>query len=308
MNPFSLSFSSGLCLFALSILSAGCELQEVQLAESENLVVAEVVLHAGVPLQLAWLHRTRASATRDPLVENAFIRIRNRAGGLMEFTSAPDQECILQRGDTEPGTHGSCYISFANTLEIIPGETYQLTITLADGQVLSGSTTVPADFRVLRPADAVCRVAPLKSFEVSWTVSPGAWVYAAETSLVGIRAALETHNIPVHRDPLRLFGLSVSARDTAIVFPGEFGVFDRFDEDLTEALAFLQQGLPAGVVAEVVIAAADRNYVNWERGGSFNPSGTVRVPSVHGDGTGVFGSLVPRHFQVFVDDTPGTPC
>jgi hypothetical protein len=34
--------------------------------------------------------------------------------------------------------------------------------------------------------------------------------------------------------------------------------------------------------------------VNWVRGGSFNPSGTVRVPSISGGGTGVFGSLVTR--------------
>lgn len=39
------------------------------------------------------------------------------------------------------------------------------------------------------------------------------------------------------------------------------------------------------------IAAGDRNYVNWLRGGRFNPSGMIRVPSVHGDGTGVFGSV-----------------
>jgi hypothetical protein len=44
----------------------------------------------------------------------------------------------------------------------------------------------------------------------------------------------------------------------------------------------------------VVVAAADRNYVNWVRGGNFNPSGLVRVPSVRGDGTGVFGSIVAK--------------
>src|SRR5262245_53594992 len=312
MNTFSFSLSFSLTsvcrLLILSILAAGCELQEVQLAESENMVIAEVVLRAGAPTQLAWLHRTRGSAARDPLVENAQIRIGNTAGAEMELIGAPDELCILEREDTEPGTHGSCYTSFANALEIIPGQSYKLAITLSDGQTLTGSTTVPADFRVLRPVGLACTAAPMKPFEISWTVSPGAWVYAAETSLRGIRAALEPQQIPVNRDPLRLFGLSVSARDTAIVFPGEFGVFDRFDDDLTEALAYLQQGLPPGVIADVVIAAADRNYVNWERGGGFNPSGTIRVPSVHGAGTGVFGSLVPRQFQVRADNSTSPPC
>ncbi|NIR36178.1 MAG: hypothetical protein GWN02_08535, partial [Gemmatimonadetes bacterium] len=94
-------------------------------------------------------------------------------------------------------------------------------------------------------------------------------------------------------DPLYLLGLSVSVADTTITFPSEFGVFNRLDLDQDVAVR-LQRGLPAGVSAEVTITAVDRNYVNWARGGSFNPSGQVRVPSLRGDGTGVFGSTVGR--------------
>ena len=54
------------------------------------------------------------------------------------------------------------------------------------------------------------------------------------------------------------------------------------------------------------IAAADRNYVNWVRGGNFNPSGQVRVPSVRGDGTGVFAATVVRSLRVFAAP-PGAP-
>jgi hypothetical protein len=93
-------------------------------------------------------------------------------------------------------------------------------------------------------------------------------------------------------EPLELLGLAISAADTEIVLPAEFGLFDRFTVDQA-LLAVLQQGLPAGTRAEVTIAAADRNYVNGVRGGSFNPSGRVRISSVTGDAVGVFGSLVP---------------
>ncbi|MGH7460725.1 MAG: hypothetical protein ACREMA_06810 [Longimicrobiales bacterium] len=292
----------------IGLLAAGCELQEVQLAQADDVIIAEVILRAGASSQLAWLHRTRGSAARDPLVEHATVRIEAAHGGILELTPAPEELCMLDREDTETGTHGSCYASFVNAMEIVEGETYRLTVTLSNGGNLTGTTSVPADFTLLRPTTASCSVMPLTQLDVSWTPSSGAWVYAAETSLRGIRAALEPYHVDVTRDPLRLFGLSVSARDTTIAFPSEFGVFDRFDEDLVGALTFLQQGLPAGVTAEVVIAAADRNYVNWERGGGFNPSGTVRVPSVHGAGTGVFGSLVPRSFQVRVGDTSRPPC
>jgi hypothetical protein len=144
--------------------------------------------------------------------------------------------------------------------------------------------------------------------EVAWTASPDAWVYAAETNLRGLAPLLAQQGIELERDPLRLFGLSVSSADTTIVFPSEFGLFDRFDDDLTEALAAIQNGLPSGVVADVVVGAADRNYVNWERGGNFNPSGVVRIGNIRGAGAGVFGSMVGKSFQVRVGSTQHPPC
>ncbi|MBD0319449.1 MAG: hypothetical protein ICV87_03885, partial [Gemmatimonadetes bacterium] len=66
------------------------------------------------------------------------------------------------------------------------------------------------------------------------------------------------------------------------------------------ALTALQSGFPDGVSVHLVVAAADRNYVNGVRGGSFNPSGPVRVSSVTGDGVGVFGSLVPLYVHIRV--------
>jgi hypothetical protein len=95
-------------------------------------------------------------------------------------------------------------------------------------------------------------------------------------------------------EPLDLLGLSIGAADTTSLFPADVGVFDRADELLHPVLVAIRDGLPAGVRATVVVAATDRNYVNWIRGGSFNPSGTVRVPSISGGGTGVFGALVRR--------------
>ena len=124
-----------------------------------------------------------------------------------------------------------------------------------------------------------------------------------ETVIVGIKDGLAPLGIDVESDTLELLGLSISASDTTIVFPGEFGIFSRFelDQDLATSL---QDGLPPGTRAPVMISATDRNYVNWVRGGNFNPSGQVRVPSIRGDGTGVFASTVTRTFEVVVNPTP----
>jgi len=103
----------------------------------------------------------------------------------------------------------------------------------------------------------------------------------------------ESPNLEV--DALKLQGLAISAADTSIVFPRQFGLFERADLD-NELAVLLQQGLPAGVVARVEVAALDRNYTNWVRQGTFNPSGLVRIPSLAGDGTGVFAAYVTDEF------------
>jgi hypothetical protein len=60
----------------------------------------------------------------------------------------------------------------------------------------------------------------------------------------------------------------------------------------------------------VAITAVERNFVNWVRGGSFNPSGTVRVSSIVGDGSGVFGAASTRRFTLIssTDPTMGPLC
>ncbi|MGH7553588.1 MAG: hypothetical protein ACREMQ_11245 [Longimicrobiales bacterium] len=163
---------------------------------------------------------------------------------------------------------------------------------------------------VLRPspsAAALCVLPPDTPLEMLWTRSDGAWVYVVEAELRRIVPALRERGVTLRRDPLRLVGLSISESDTTIVFPAELGIFDRFDDDVTSTLLALRNGLPPGVDAEVLVTAGDRNYVNWVRGGRFDPSGQVRVPSVRGDGTGVFGSMTPRRLRITTTDGPNRP-
>jgi hypothetical protein len=145
------------------------------------------------------------------------------------------------------------------------------------------------------------------SLPLVWTRSEGAWSYQIVAQFSDLAEGLRERGVADPPDELDLIGLAVGGADTTIVFPGEFGVFDRFsvDRDLLLALA---EGLPNGSRADIVFAAGDRNYVNWVRGGSFNPSGQVRVPSVSGEGTGVFGSLVVHRKSLLAeDDGSGLP-
>ena len=75
--------------------------------------------------------------------------------------------------------------------------------------------------------------------------------------------------------------------------------------DRDPALA-LQQGLPTGAAADIVIAAGGQNNVNRVRGRNSSPSGRVRVPGITGDGTGVFGVPVAERVTI-LSDTTGYP-
>ncbi len=297
---------------AALVLFAGCELQEQTIVDIEDVVIAEVHVQLGQGIfgrnrAIAFLHRTiGGQGPGYSEVPGARVELRRSDGSVFELGPAPVRTCAV----TLPveGT-GSCYwLAPSLAGELDPGESLELHITLAEGGVLRSATVVPGDFDLIGVTEgAQCVLAPETPMEVSWTSAQGAWAYINETEITGIRAALAPRGIEVDTDPLKLLGLSVSSGDTTIVFPGEFGVFNRFELDQGVANA-LQEGLPAGTQAAVTISAADRNYVNWVRIGNFNPSGQVRAPSVIGDGTGVFAATLTRTFRVLVnpDSTGGS--
>jgi hypothetical protein len=303
---------AGTALGAVVLVTAACELQEITLVQADDVVVAEAYVELGFAptpdRATAFLHRTLAGGTgASRPVPGAKVVITRRDGYSLEMAETDIGTCVRSTPVDDTGT---CYWAASGvTYRILPGDTLDLQITLADGGVLGGTTVIPGDFTLLTPAPGTynvfpprCHQPPSTPLELRWTRSAGAWAYVNETFLSGLRDALEPKGIPVENDPLYLLGVSVSAQDTTIVFPGEFGVFDRFDLD--QALAVeLQRGLPAGANGRVTITAADRNYVNWIRGGNFNPSGQVRIPSLRGDGTGVFGSSVTRALYVSTDST-----
>ena len=283
-------------LVAVACALAACDLQEVTVAESEDVVVAEITLRAGDSIQTAFLHRTRQPGVSG-VVRDARIEVTNAQGDVLGFLPVDSEACLTEEAR---GAAGSCYVSERSDYAIVPGETYTLRIELTSGEVMTSATRVPETFTLIRPAVAECSLPANTTLPMAWTSSSDAWVYVSETLLHGLAPILRERGIELEDDPLELFGLSISNQDTTVVFPTEFGLFQRFDEDLTRALIAIQNGLPAGVVADVTIAAADRNYVNWERGGNFNPSGLIRVASIRGDGTGTFGSMVTHRVVIHV--------
>lgn len=299
----STSVRRGLAACAL-VLAAGCELQEISLAEPEDIVIVEAILRAGEATQRVLVHRSFGLGAPPA----AQVTVTDEHGMAITLSQVQEGVCLIP--DEEPGAPTTVCYAFSNRDFVVPGRSYTLRVETSDGRVLTGSTRVPGEFDIVRPAAGTCELPADSTYDMEWTASDGAWVYIAEASLLGLRDALGAVGIDVPADPLRLVGLSVGSEDTTIVFPSQFGLFDRFDDDLGDVLVALQDGLPRNVGATVIVGAADRNYVNWVRGGNFNPSGTVRVPSVSGTGgTGVFGSVVTRERNLITEfEASRPPC
>ena len=288
---------------------SGCELQEITLVDLVDVLVAEVYVTLAEDsednLVRAFLHGTPAGAeSGSQTFDDARVTVTREDGLTLTLVVSRNEECLRSYPKDATGTCFLAEAALASSLQT--GDTLELEIVLSDGRTLFGTTSIPGSFQIdsLDPSglDPSCRMEPDELMTVRWSRSAGAWAYVNETSIIGLADALAPDGIDV-KDPLYLLGLSISANDTTIVFPSEFGIFDRFelDQDLTVRL---QQGLPAFTNANISITAVDRNHVNWARGGNFNPSGQVRVPSLRGDGTGVFGAAVVRQFSVVSSDDP----
>jgi len=283
--------------------TVGCDVAEVVLAEPDPLVVAEIYVELSPDGDRATAFLHRGLGEEELPVDGAEVVLSVDAEAFTLPAQADPADCLLE--NSLEAITGSCYGGPLPDGFVEPGDALSVTVTLAEGSEITGQSRIPGDFELVTPTlgTAACALAPDTEVELRWTPSGGAWAYLGETLISGLHGVIDDRGLDAEldEDPLRLTGLSVSSADTTMAYPTEFGVFDRFDLDSDVSL-LLQEGLPAGTSAEVVIAATDRNYVNWVRGGNFNPSGSVRIPSLFGDvGTGVIGTYVSRRFSVETD-------
>lgn len=294
-------------------LLAGCELTEVTTSPTEDVLVVEATLRAGEPIQRVLLHRSLHGG--DVLGEtDAQVSVTTAAGRTIPFEPAPRNACtegLSQEQAESVAARASCYLSApTSSFWVQPGEAYELSVVTRLGARVRGRTTVPAGFDLRSPHLPIsrvytCRIPPETTLPLVWTVAEGAWSYLAVIVVHGLDEALAPRGIVAPRR-LELTGLAISATDTTMVLPTDFGIFERLDVD-DDILRALQGGFPDGTRLELVVAAADRNFVNAVRGGGFNPSGAVRISSVVGDGLGFFGSLVPLQLSIVVGDFPVHP-
>ncbi|MDE2795787.1 MAG: hypothetical protein OXL34_13285 [Gemmatimonadota bacterium] len=314
MSPRKHRRRRAIAILAAPLLAAGCELTEVTVELGDDVIVAEaqVVLtldHDDDEASLtAWtlLHRTY-QPEGAPSLSGAVITVSGEGSETVRLVEQDSVDlCIVPDSTEEFAAEGAaCYRAEATPAPFAPGEMLSLNIRAADGRVLTGTSLVPGAFSLtgLTHEDGRCRLQPDTNYRFVWTPSNDSWAYIIDARLEGLAEAFASRGINAP-DTLYMVGVSIGREDTDIVFPRNLGVFDFFDsdEDEREVIRALRNGLPEGSRAAVAITAADRNWVNWARGGNFNPSGQVRIPSIFGEGAGMFGTAIQR--RVWVRSSP----
>ena len=306
----------------LALCASACEIQQVVVAEPEPFVVAEAFLtaapdseHAREPVLVA-LHASAGGETLIDATATITLSGADRTVGLRRVDAL---RCLAFGHSIDPRQFPgglACYSLPASAddgtadFPIVSGELYRISIELPDGSRLDGATRVP-DAVAFGNESEFCYLPEWTQAQLEWSRAEGTAAYILDLSAIGLGDALAREGIVVDvSDPFLLRGLAIGDSDTTVVLPAEFGLFDRFSLDSELSLA-LQRGVPEGVYVEIVLAAVDANFVDWVRGGDFNPSGLVRTPSLFGDGgTGVIASASTDMLRISTHDEDAivTPC
>jgi len=225
----------------------------------------------------------------DDRVTGASVRIVDQSSGRsLRLEELPDtRDGCRQEGAAVVGT---CYAASVPSGYFAPLAELSLQVALPDGRQLFGTSTIPGPFMPSRPSlqGGRCRADPETNYTIRWGPIRNAWAYIAEAEFKGLR-----QNLWESQDPLYLTAAWMAAPSyrAQMGFPRKLIEGD-VPFNARKAARRLESGLPWGVTVDLAVAAIDRNWANWIRPGQVHVAGVVPVPSVFGDGTGMFGTAV----------------
>lgn len=300
-----------LLLGAAAIGLAGCDVTDISPGSGQKMFVVS----ATVVLTVDPADPSRIGTRAVALVSEAYLQVLTEVpGAAMRITGASGRSLSLVEeedplgactvlpedlygADGPLGPIGSCHTATAASAVFAPGEELTLAVTTPDGGILEGTSRMPAAFgpRGLSVEDGRCRVEPGTGYRFNWAPVDGAWAHVGEAEITGLSPGLWSSADPLYL-PVTVLGRGREVTD--MVFPRDFLFELLSDVDNVELHRTLDAGLPGGARAEVTIAALDRNWANWIREGRLNINGETVIPSVFGDGTGMFGTAVRWKVEV----------
>lgn len=277
---------------ALLPMLGACALDWSEVEDLE-LVVASVTVVLTVDPVDSTVLRTDALAflARDSVdgrVPGASVRIVGGSGRTLRLDELPDTAEACRNAWAKTNSQ-SCYAASVPSAWFAPLEELSLRIATPDGKQLRGKSVIPALFTPsrLKAQGGRCRVDPETSYLVQWRSIRGAWAHIAEAEFTGLARNLWDSSKPLHL----AVAWMASFDDTHMEFPRKL-IEGGVSSQALKAARRLETGLPWGVSADLAVAAIDPNWANWIRPGQVHIAGEVPVPSVFGDGTGLFGTAV----------------
>ena len=278
---------------ALLPLLAACELGWTAV-EEEALVAASVTVVLTVDPADSTVRSTDILAllVRDSVdgrVPGASVRVTNGSDRTLTLEELPDtsEACLTDR---EVPAAGTCYIASVPSAYFAPLEELTLLVNTPDGKELYGFSRIPGLFTPSRLSlqDGRCRVNPETNYRINWSPIRSSWAHIAEAEFMGLRDNLWDEPGPLY---LTAAWMAAPPSRSQMEFPRKLIEAD-VPFSARKAARRLETGLPWGVTVDLAVAAIDRNWTNWIRPGQINVAGEVPVPSVFGDGTGMFGTAV----------------
>ena len=140
----------------LTLVVGACELHEITIADAEDVVVAEIVLRAGAPVQTAYLHRT-SSALASARVPDAVIAVRD------EGTLTPGEQDYLDALTAFLEMYDESHLKdelLAAQMKLELGEIDDEEFSAIEEQVLAGLREIGVRKRGITPAEKVEGDAP----------------------------------------------------------------------------------------------------------------------------------------------------
>lgn len=243
---------------AVAATAAAC-VDETSVEPGARSIVVHAVLDASSRDQYIIVQTTNGAVTSQLPVAGASVVIVTPDGRNLAAVEEHDSTFYPVRSG-ERLVNSFYHVSLDRYgVSLLSGSTYQLRVTLPDGRVVTGSTTMPGSTprASLNLPQTLTRA--VESLSLAWPRVAGASAY--DVSISSTRTTYQAFT------------------DTAIVVPGTARTSDGTD-------AFIPG------IAHVVVSAVDANYYDYYRRGSDILTGAGPISHLQG-GIGVFGSIVP---------------
>ena len=128
-----------------ALVLTGCELEEINVVEVQEVVIAEIYVNLAEDpadnIASALLHRTVGLPDREfQDLTDAVVTMRRSDGYTFALNGEPTEDCIESTPEIDPG---ACFTATTAVASIQPGDLLEVRVDLPGGGVIEGAARLP---------------------------------------------------------------------------------------------------------------------------------------------------------------------